>query len=52
MSSNVKTEAAISPFAGKPAPKELLVDLTQEERKYYENRPDVGDPDQMVRPMD
>ena len=32
MSSKVKTEAAISPFAGKPAPKELLVDLAQGER--------------------
>ena len=48
MSSKVKTEAAISPFAGKPAPKELLVDLAQGEREYYENRPDVRDPDQMV----
>lgn len=31
---------AISPLAGKPAPKELLVDLKQLERDYYEKRPD------------
>jgi len=40
--------AAISPLAGKPAPKELLVDLARLEKAYYENRPDVSDPSQMV----
>ena len=39
---------AISPLAGKPAPKELLVDLTRLEREYYERRPDLGDPNQLV----
>jgi phosphoglucomutase len=39
---------AVSPLAGKPAPKELLVDLARLERAYYENRPDVSDPNQMV----
>src|SRR5207247_1814772 len=29
---------AISPLAGKPAPKEMLVDLTRLEREYYERR--------------
>ena len=48
MSSEVKTEAAISPLAGKPASKELLVDLARLEREYYENRPDVSNPDQLV----
>jgi phosphoglucomutase len=48
MSTKVKTEAAISPLAGKPAPKELLVDLTRLEKAYYENRPDVSDRNQMV----
>ena len=38
----------LSPLAGKPAPKELLVDLTQLEQKYYERRPDLGDPNQLV----
>jgi phosphoglucomutase len=39
---------AISPLAGKPAPKEMLVDLKRLEREYYERRPDVGDPNQLV----
>ena len=39
---------AISPLAGKPAPKEMLVDLARLERDYYERRPDVGDPNQLV----
>ncbi len=43
----VATET-ISPLAGQPAPKELLVDLAQLEKAYYENRPDVSDPNQMV----
>lgn len=39
---------ALSPLAGKPAPKELLVDLARLEREYYERRPDVSDPLQLV----
>src|SRR6516225_1223437 len=39
---------AISPLAGKPAPKELLVDLADLERAYYDRRPDVSDPNQLV----
>jgi phosphoglucomutase len=42
------TAVAISPLAGKSAPKELLVDLARLEKAYYENRPDVSDPNQMV----
>jgi phosphoglucomutase len=38
----------ISPLAGKPAPKELLVDLTRLERDYYQRRPDLADPNQLV----
>ena len=38
----------ISPLAGKPAPKEMLVDLTRLEREYYERKPEVGDPNQLV----
>jgi phosphoglucomutase len=40
--------AEISPLAGKPAPKELLVDLARLEREYYERRPDLADPNQLV----
>jgi phosphoglucomutase len=38
----------ISPLAGKPAPKELLVDLARLERAYYERRPDLADLEQRV----
>src|SRR6476620_3906032 len=38
----------ISPLAGKPAPKELLVDLTRLEQEYYDRRPDLGNPNQLV----
>src|SRR5207237_5710302 len=38
----------ISPLAGKPAPKEMLVDLARLEQEYDARRPDVGDPTQMV----
>jgi phosphoglucomutase len=38
----------ISPLAGKPAPKELLVDLGRLERDFYERRPDLDDPQQRV----
>ena len=33
----------ISPLAGKPAPKNMLVDLARLEREYYERRPDMED---------
>ena len=39
---------AISPLAGKPAPKELLVDLARLEKDYFERRPDMSDPNQRV----
>jgi phosphoglucomutase len=39
---------AISMLAGKPAPKELLVDLNRLEREYYERQPDIDDPNQLV----
>ena len=39
---------AISPLAGKPAPREMLVDLARLEHEYYTCRPDVGDPNQLV----
>lgn len=39
---------AISPLAGKPAPRSLLVDLAELERQYYERHPDLADPNQLV----
>ncbi len=39
---------AISPLAGKPAPKEMLVDVARLEKDYFERRPDMQDPNQRV----
>jgi phosphoglucomutase len=39
---------AISPLAGKPAPKEMLIDPARLQRDYYERKPDVNDRNQLV----
>jgi len=36
------------PLAGQPAPTELLVDIAELERAYYERKPDLDDPAQQV----
>ena len=41
--------AAVSALAGRPAPKEMLVDLARLEREYFDRLPEVSDPNQMVR---
>jgi phosphoglucomutase len=41
-------EGAISPFAGKPARKEMLVDVVRLEREYFDRRPDPQDRNQRV----
>jgi phosphoglucomutase len=38
----------LSPLAGKPAPPEMLVDISKLERAYFDTRPDVEDPNQLV----
>jgi hypothetical protein len=38
----------LSPLAVNPAPPELLVDVTQLERAYFDTSPDVEDPNQLV----
>jgi phosphoglucomutase len=38
----------ISPLAGKPAPKQMLIDVARLEKEYFERRPDLGDPNQLV----
>jgi phosphoglucomutase len=48
MPSAVENEEIISPLAGKPAPKEMLVDVARLERDYFERHPDVDDPNQLV----
>lgn len=39
---------AISPLAGQPAPKEMLIDLARLESEYFARRPDLGNPNQLV----
>jgi len=38
----------IHALAGKPAPAELLIDVSKLERDYHERKPDLGDPGQLV----
>ena len=47
-SSEANAQATISPLAGKQAPKEMLVDVARLEREYFEGKPDLSDPTQMV----
>ena len=39
---------AISPLAGKPAPREILIDAVKLEAEYYDRKPDMNDPLQKV----
>jgi phosphoglucomutase len=41
-------EPNLSPLAGKPAPKDMLVNVVRLERDYLERGPDVQDPNQLV----
>jgi phosphoglucomutase len=45
---SVAGESSLSLLAGKPAPKEMLVDVARLEKEYYERRPDLEDPNQLV----
>lgn len=38
----------LSPLAGKPAPKDMLIDVAKLERDYFEKRPAMNDPTQLV----
>jgi phosphoglucomutase len=42
------SKGKISHLAGKPAPKEMLVDLVRLEREYFVRHPDLSCPNQMV----
>jgi phosphoglucomutase len=44
----VAQHVAISPLAGQPAPRKMLVDLARLEREYYKGLPNLDDPNQMV----
>jgi phosphoglucomutase len=39
---------ALNPLAGKPAPSDLLIDVAKLERAYYDRRPNLADPQQLV----
>jgi phosphoglucomutase len=39
---------ALHPLAGKPAPADILIDVGKIEKAYYERRPNVEDPQQLV----
>jgi phosphoglucomutase len=41
-------ERNLSRLAGKPAPKEILVDVAHLLKEYFERRPDLDDPNQLV----
>ncbi len=48
MATEAKVQSRISPLAGKPAPKEMLIDVDDLNRQYLERRPDLSDATQMV----
>jgi phosphoglucomutase len=39
---------SIHPLAGKPAPADMLIDVAQLERAYFDNKPDVTNPNHLV----
>ena len=42
------THSRISQLAGKPASREMLVDLVRLEKEYFDRKPDLEDPNQLV----
>ena len=48
MSDAPATHPRLSPLAGLPAPKALLIDVTRLEREYFERAPEMSDPAQLV----
>lgn len=38
----------VHPLAGQPAPPELLIEVSELEKAYYDNKPDPADPHQLV----
>jgi len=48
MVSEAKVQSRISPLAGLPAPKEMLINLDQLRQQYFDRKPDLSDPTQLV----
>src|SRR5262245_3124499 len=44
----ITQRVGISPLAGQPAPKEMLLDVAKLERDYYARRPDLDDSNQLI----
>ena len=42
------TVMSVHALAGKPAPKEFLIDISKLEREYYDRKPDAADSNQLV----
>jgi phosphoglucomutase len=42
------SDARISPLAGNPAPREMLVDVARLEKEYFDRKPDLEDANQLV----
>jgi phosphoglucomutase len=40
--------SSVSPLAGKPAPREMLLDLARLEKEYFDRRPDLEEANQLV----
>jgi phosphoglucomutase len=49
MAETAQVANGVSPLAGKPATKDMLIDVGKLERDYYERVPDVDDPTQRVQ---
>src|SRR5215510_3239173 len=45
---SVSKDPGLSPLAGKPAPKTMLIDVARLEKEYFERRPDLSDRNQLV----
>ena len=45
---SVQDGPALSPLAGQPAPKSMLIDVARLEKEYFDRRPDVNDRNQLV----
>jgi phosphoglucomutase len=48
MPGSLDARPGISPLAGRPAPREMLIDVGRLEREYFERHPDPSDPTQGV----
>ena len=45
---DMRETGTISPLAGKPAPRSMLIDLERLEREYYQRKPELSDPAHLV----